>query len=476
MAYGKNSAVLQGAGGSFRQRANAYSQHKDQQRQRGGGGAPFFVNQYKPSLEEADTIRIIEGHYKVKEAVGEGDQAQVRETELPFYPWTEHFDGRNRKSCICSAGPFAGNRKKSEPCHGCSIHFETREVGADGKKKSGRMSRSEKYAFSVLDYGRYHKMQQVDHQTGQVKRNDKGEPYYNWAKCDGVGCDGCKAQAETTSGQTRHWSLGYGHYQTLLSADDMVGKSCVNCGGYETIDGLAWVCPNCGEAHIDLRTTSLKIDQVKETVLRDFHCPCGYNGFLNEIISCRQCTQAGGAARRATIFDVDMQVKRVETGTGDNKQTILMIVRTSPPRPIDKAFEALGKPLPLEKTYAPTPLEVQAQQFGVTTSNRQPRTAADLTTTSQQVSPPQQQQMAQPPGFGQPGTGFPQPGFPQQQPGYPAFPGVQAPAVQPGFGPPMGVPTGYPMPQQNPWPQQTAQAPLAGAPANPWSGLPEPKQ
>jgi hypothetical protein len=474
MAFNKNPAVLQGAGGSFRQKANSYSHHKDQQRQRGGGGAPFFVNQYKPSMSGTDTIRLIEGHYKVKEVVGEGDQAQVRETELPFYPWTEHFDGRNMKSCVCSGGPFAGNKKKSDPCHGCEIHFGTRVADAQGKKKSERMSRRDMYAFSVLDYGRYHKMQQVDQQTGQVKRNNEGEPYWNWVKCDGVGCDGCKSQAESASGQTRHWSMGWGHYQTLLAADETVGMSCVNCGGYETIEGIAWVCPHCGEAPIDLRTTSLKAEQVKETVLKEFHCSCGYYGFLNEVIQCRNCTPAGGAARRATIFDVDMQVKRIETSSGQGKQTSLMIVRTSPPQAIGKAFEALGKPLPLEKTYAPTPLETQAQQFGVTTSNRQPRTAADIASNapqqgqpSMEAHPQQGQQMAPPPSFGPPqGGGFPQP---SQQPGYPPFPGVSQ--QQPVSSPPGG---GFPQ-QQLAWPQQQPQmAPSAAQAPSPW-GLPAPK-
>lgn len=467
MAYGKDKAVLQNTG-SFRQRANAYSQRQGEQRRKGGGGAPFFVNQYKPPKDsDPDTIRILEGHYKVLEARGDGDAAEVVEVELPFYPCTEHFDARNQKSCLCSAGPFAGNKKKAKPCHGCEIYWSSRETGADGKKKSGRMSKQDKFVFSTIDYGNYHKMPQVDRTTGQINKADDGTPYYNWVKCVGVGCDGCKAQVETVSGQTKHWSMGWGHYNKLLSADEDVGKSCVSCGGWETITGRAWVCPNCGDGIVDLHTTSLKKDQVKETVEREFHCNCGFKGFLSEIIECKQCTPLGGTAKRATIFDVDMQVKRVSSSQGGNDATDLVIVRTSPPRPVDKRFENLKKPLALEKIYAPTPIETQATQFGVTTTNRQPRTTGDISSGAAMPPPgafvpqgvPPMGPPPEMPGFGPPG------GFPQQMIGVPPQSVVQNPVQF--QQPPAGF-TYAPPPAQ--------QAPGFAPPQTQWPGLIPPKQ
>lgn len=440
MAYGKDKEVLQAAG-SFRQRAGAFNSNQNERRgSAGGGNAPFFVNQYKPSVDTTDTIRLIEGHYKVEEVFGEGENVGTREVDLPFFPWTEHFDGRTEKSTVCSAGPFAMDKKRRCLCYGCDIHWSTREVQADGKKKSDRMSKRGMYAWNVLDYGVYHKMPQIDRQTGQIRRNDQGEAYTQWTKCVGVGCDGCKTQAESVTGQARHWSMGFGHYQTLLSADEEVGKSCVTCGGFETITGRAWTCAGCGDAIVDMHTTNLKKEQIQEiTEKREFSCNCGYKGFLNEIIECRGCQNA----KRATVFDVDMQVKRVVTGKGDNAQTALQIVRTSAPRPIDKAFEHAAKPLPLNKIYAPSSLEVQSKQFNYTPEvKREPRTSADIA--SGQAPPPSAFVPQQAPGFGPPPVGFQAPaGF--------APPGAFSPPVQPqqpSFTP-MGGPVGFP---PSPWP------------------------
>lgn len=484
MAYGKDQNVLRNTG-SFRQRAGQFNSNRDEQRSKARGAAPYFVGQFKPPTDDAATIRILEGHYKVQEphARGKDDKGntiwEIEEVDMPFMPWVEHYDGRNEKSSICSAGPLAMDKHQRQPCHGCDIHYSTRETGADGKKKSDRMSRREMYAFSIIDYGRYHNLPQVDRQTGQIRRGEDGQPYMQWVPCVGTGCDGCKSNAETKQGQTRHWSMGWGHYQTLLSTDSEIGKSCAGCGGQETIQGRAWLCPNCGDGVIDLQSTSLKKEEVVAVTERVFHCNCGYHGFLQELIECRQCSGAGGTARRATLFDVDMQVKRVETSSGQGKQTALSIVRFSQPRPIDKFFEPLNKPMALDKIYVPTPLDNQATLFGVSsTPQRQPRTAADI---SSQGAPgmgaPQPSGFGAPPGFPQsPGFGAP-PGFPQQPQGLPA-PGFAPPAHQhqpPGFAPPpMGQP-GFAPPQQapaaapNPWGQQPP-APT-GAP-NPW-GLPQ---
>lgn len=489
MAYGKDKAVLQNTG-SFRQRANSYSQRQGEQRKRGSGGQiPFFVGQYKPPKDsDPDTIRILEGQYTVQEVRGEGDHAEIVPTTLPFFPFTEHFDGRQQKSCICSAGPFAGNKKKANPCHGCDIFWSTREVGPDGKKKSDRMSKQDKYAFSIIDYGNYHKMPQIDRQTGQIRKADDGTPYYNWVKCTGLGCDGCKAQCETVQGQTKHWSMGWGHYNSLLASDEEVGRSCVNCGGVDTITGRAWVCPGCGDGIIDLATTSLKKEQVKETVDKEFHCNCGFHGFLNEIIQCSHCTPQGGSARRATIFDVDMQVKRVSSAKGDSDATQLIVVRWSAPRAIDQRFVQLAKPMQLDKIYTPTPLETQATQFAVPASgvNRQPRNTGDIS--SGAANPPPSAFVPQ----GMPGMGMPQMGPPPMGPppqmgqhplGYQNSPIMQPPPMMPGMPQPMAPAPGFAPPQQPMYPQPPMQhvpqvpgfAPAMPAPAQ-WPGLIPPKQ
>jgi predicted RNA-binding Zn-ribbon protein involved in translation (DUF1610 family) len=388
MAYGKDPKVL-GNAGSFRQRANQYQQQKEAARPKGGGGLPYFVGQYKPSIADVDTIRVIEGHYQVPQLVGRGDDAHIEMVELPFYPYAEHYDGREKKSSICSAGPYFGSKDKASPCHGCDIFWTGMERGADGKKKQGRMSRRELYAFTVVDYGTYHEVQQVDRRTGQVRVNENtGQPYTEWVKCEGQGCDACQAGAPTRRGAKRHWPLGWGHYQTLLAADKQIGKSCSSCGGVDTVKCIAWCCPQCGEAIIDMRTSTMKQKDIDEVVENSAHCnSCGFEGFLQEIIECTQCTPAGGTAKRATIFDVDMNVQRIESSDGGN-QTTLTISKWSAPRPLDPAFKEFGEPMDLAKTYAPTALDKQADLFKVPAGGvRKPVTASEAARPYNQQNP-----------------------------------------------------------------------------------------
>jgi len=377
MAYGKDPAVLNSAG-SFRQRASQYQQQKAAARPKGGGGLPYFVGQYKPSVDTVDTIRVIEGHYQVPQLVGQGNDAHIEMVELPFFPFGEHYDGKNSKSSICSAGPYFGSKDKAAPCHGCDIFWSGMERGADGKKKAGRMSRRELYAFTIVDYGKYHEIEQVDRKNGQVRINEQtNQPYMEWVKCEGQGCDACRTGKTTRMGASRHWPLGWGHYQTLLNADKQIGKSCVSCETADSVSCIAWVCPQCGDAHVDMRSSTLKQKEIDELVEHPNQCACGFNGFLQEIIECANCTPKGGAAKRATIFDVDMNVQRIQSSDGGN-QTTLNISKWSAPRPLDPSFKEFAEPKDLAKTYTPTALDKQAEFFKVPAGGiRKPVTAAE---------------------------------------------------------------------------------------------------
>lgn len=446
MAYGKDADVLRKTG-SFRQRAQSFNNKRNENRSSGGGGtAPFFVNQYKPPLgTDPDMIRIIEGKHLLQQLKGSGEEAVVEEVELPFYMYAEHFDGRNEKSAICSAGPFAFSKKKAQPCHGCEIYWSTRETQADGKKKSDRMSRREMYVWSIVDYGVYHKMEQIDN-NGQIRRNEStGEAYTRWVKCSGMGCDGCKAGKESKRGDTRHWPMGWAHYQTLLDIDRQVGRSCRTCGTMDSIQSVAWVCAACGELMIDMRTTSLKMEDIDKATTKDLKCGCGFTGLPVEIMQCMACSPQGRVAARATLFDVDMNVSRVAAAAGQGKQTALSVTRWSNPRPVDPNYTSLWKPLPLEKIYAPTPLNIQAEQFGVkgtppptdnsTGSGRQPMTgeghhrpfaSSGLPAAPTMGAP----MMGPPPGAG---TMSPPPMQQFQPPGFvpPASPNMAPPGFQP---------------------------------------------
>jgi len=383
MAFGKNPAGLNNVG-SFRQTSHTFNQNRSEKKFRGGGGGPpSWVNEYRPPKDDVDLIRVIQGVYTINDVDAQG--ALVKVENLTFWPFVEHFDARSKRRCVCSAGPNANDRNKRQPCHGCDLFWGSMKVNpVTNKKEKGFMGKRDMVAFTVVDYSKYHKIEQIDQQTGRVKTNDQGQPYYNWVKCskssEGRGaCDACDANKESKFGHRLHWPMGSDHYQTLLAYDETVGKACVVCGQKDVIRNDAWLCsnPDCGDAIIDDKTR-LSSKEINEIVLKHCKCnTCGADGFLTELISCVNCTPAGKAPKRATIFDVDLRLCRVEPADGSNRTT-LSIVGFTDPHPVAKQFAELAKPEDLSRIYAPTPLEKQAVLFQVpSTPPREPVTAAN---------------------------------------------------------------------------------------------------
>lgn len=369
MAFGKNPVGLNKVG-SFRQTSHAFNQSRNEKKfKKGGGGPPSWVNEYRPPTDDVDLIRVIQGAYTIEDVDATGEVVQVN---LTFWPFIEHFDARSKRRSVCSAGPHANDRNKRQPCYGCDLFWSSMKTnGVTGKKEKGFMGRRDMAAFTVVDYGKYHKVEQIDRQTGQVRTNDGGQPYYNWVKCskssEGKGvCDACDASKEFKFGHRLHWPMGSDHYNTLLSYDEAVGRACVACGQKDVIRNDAWLCPNpeCGDAIIDDKTRLTK-KEIDEIVYKPCMCKsCGAEGFLTELISCVNCTPAGKTPKRATIFDVDLKIQRVEDASGSNRTT-LSIVGFTDPKPVAKQFADLAKPEDLAKIYAPTPLDRQATLFQV---------------------------------------------------------------------------------------------------------------
>jgi hypothetical protein len=374
MAFGKDKRTMSTVG-SFRQMSNQLASHKGGRRSH--GGIPYFVDMYRPSTTEIDTIRLVPGEYLQDQIEGDGDNAKVVQSIMAFIKFVEHFDGTMQKGTICSAGPFANDKNKRAPCHGCDIFWDTVVRNEKGRLESTRISRQNKYAFSVLDYGRYHKMDQYDTATGQPKINPTTkQPYFNWVKCQGQGCDACRANIETKFGNMSHWPINFTQLQVLRSAEVDIGKSCVVCGTENSIGSLGWECPNCGECAIDMATTQMKLDELLKMTDEHYTCPsCAQTGFLHEVYECRACTPRGHTGVRSTLFDVDLRVKVVETGGNNGK--VLQVLGWSAPRPIPTEFAEVAKPVDLVARYAPDPLDRQAQKFGISAApKREPQTGS----------------------------------------------------------------------------------------------------
>ena len=317
MSFGKDAKILSSVG-SFRQMSAAATKQPKRAR---GGGLPYFVDMYSPSTTDIDTIRLLLGEYLQDQIEGEGDNAKLVQVIRPFVKFVDHFDGHMQKGAICSAGAWTNFKEKRSPCYGCDIFWDTAAREPGGRLQSSRISRQQKYAFSVLDYGRYHKMEQLDRETGAVRKNNKGEPYYNWTKCPGQGCDACRVSTiETKIGHATHWSMSYTQFQVLLGAETNIGKSCTVCGTFDSITSQAWLCPNCKECAIDMSTSSLKKDELLQITDNAFNCTsCGQEVLLTEVYECGVCASRGQQGVRATLFDVDLRVQLLVMPGNDQK-------------------------------------------------------------------------------------------------------------------------------------------------------------
>lgn len=350
MAFGKNDSNLGNVGG-FRNQARQYDQKRA--RPAGNFGGAQFRDKYQPSTDDPDEIRIIRGNYEVD--LGQADGTLVKQ-QLSYFPYIEHFHATMKKGSICSAGPFGNFKNKGEPCRGCEQFWGDKNAG----RKNGPMSKRELWGFTVLHYATYAKVPQIDRQTGQARTNDQGVPYTEWAHVLPHKRHEFK-DVEMRDHHVMHWSIGFGHSEVLRDYDKEIGKSCVSCGGRDTIVCEAWTCSNCGEALIEPATTHLSPKEVDKLTAEPVRCgSCHAEELMNEIISCSKCPNA----KRADIFDVDMRLKRVKSEERNSNQTKLIITGWSDPRPIDQRYTEIAKPLALDKIFQPTPYQKQEEMYG----------------------------------------------------------------------------------------------------------------
>lgn len=362
MAFGKDPSTLNRIG-SHRQVAQ-HSMGQRQQRKPRGSGAPTWVDKFRPSLDQPDTVRIIPGDYEVKQATPEGE---IEVTKLTHYLYGEHFHATLERGSVCSAGPFVNWKDKRDPCYACDLFWSGMQPDPQtGKKKRGPMSRRDMASFTVIHFHPYHQVEQVDLRTGQVRVNQKtGQPFYSWVQCTGRGCEMCKANKIVKPAHRLHWDMGTGHFNTLWEYDKVIGNSCTTCGGRDVIAWDALVCRECGEAKVIADETTLQPKEIDEIYRSINKCSaCGFEGFLKEVISCKNCSQTGHIPQRSSLFDVNINVQRF--ATDNSTQTTLMVTQWSQPCPIDPQYKELAEPLELEKIFAPTALEDQAAIYGLT--------------------------------------------------------------------------------------------------------------
>ena len=375
MAFGKDSTVM-GAVGSFRQTTGQYHQPRSDKKSGGGSkGVPNFVGKYSPSEFSIDDIRILRGKYVQDEMVGEGDNVTTKQVVKNYIKFTEHFDGVKMKSAICSAGALGGIKNKRNPCHGCDMFWAT-AGRSTGRFESTRISRVEKTAFSIFDYGAYHHIEARD-KDGNVKVNNQTkQPYLNWEKCEGQGCTGCREGKETKYGDNRHWVLNNSQLEVLRDGDPLIGTACKTCRTANSIVSRSWVCQGCGNDAINVQTTDLKPKDLSAITDKPYKCECGHTGFLEELVGCQVCSKTGAIPARATIYDVDLRIKAIPNPNPNAKGKSIQLMGWSLPGSPPEQFIEFMEPLDLPAIYAPDSMATQISKFGDLPVKREPATGA----------------------------------------------------------------------------------------------------
>lgn len=446
MSFGKNPEQLGRVvpyGGNLSQRARHLA-HARQNRGSGGGAAPYWKDTLKVPQDHARFGRLIPGAYVQPVSF---DGKTVEQVTYEYVMFKEHFmGGRVNRGGICSSGPLFSSRQHRDPCHGCDIFWEDVEV-RKAKKQSGdktkgpnRISLRDMYAFTWWDYGAWYHAPRKDGQ-GRIVTDQNGAPRLDWVM--GQENDSRYSGCEWKYGHLLAWPMGETYRDTLLSANDYIMQDCANCGGRGVIQFVSKNCAGCGATVYDA-ATSLTPEQRTQVDNSPHQCQCGHNGFLTEMINCGSC----GNGKRASVFDVDLQITAVGS---KGQQTFLQILNRSEPRPIQVQDPEVLKgiqPLDLIQKFSPTPLDKQAEWWG-TGEQRQPAPQAPPPAPQmQQPVAPQMVPQAAPQMVQQPPQPAavqyaPQPQAAQAQPqqgpprmgsgGMPGLPGMQ-PA--PGFAPP----------------------------------------
>lgn len=357
----------------FGQRLRAHREQAEQSRSKGGGGGggSKYNDAFKPTRgDEPDLIRIFPGNYKVEMGFfnRETRKNELTTYELEYFPNVSHFDTNTNRSAVCSGGPFHNSRDRS-PCRGCEMFYS---------RKSAPINKREFDTWNIIHIKPHHKVEDTD-DKGAVRMNDKGEAWMVWVPCEGRSCQYCKQGKELKPAHRKHWSLSGEGGKILVAQNDLIEKSCASCGGRDTIESIAWTCQKCNADLIDYETTTIPKEQWKKLTSNPMRCPsCGFHDYAEENIKCR--APGCSSAKRATFFDVDLQVRSVETsevGNRGTKKTVLAFPYFTAPKPIDAQYLEYAKPFELDKIFAPDSLEFQEKNFNLSSLNAPPQPTAD---------------------------------------------------------------------------------------------------
>ena len=258
----------------------------------------------------------------------------------------------------------------------------------------------DKFAFSVLDYGYFFEMPDVD-QNGQVRTKRDGTPWTHWEKAFNTQ-DPKFAGKNWSEGRVVPWGISNSWRTSLVNQNTIIGGHCGACGQGH-VHSKGWHCgnPQCRQLILDPYNTTMTPDQQDQITKNPHHCPhCGHHGYPHEEVQCSSCSDG----KRATIFDVDLWGFLEKSGESRAGKLIITQFLIQPPQ-FQTQYATKVEPLDLPNIFTPTPVEKQGELYGISGAGQMQQHAHQQAPMQHQQTPQQWGAPPAPPA----GPGAPQP-------------------------------------------------------------------
>lgn len=422
----------------------------------------------------AEPIVLIEGEYADPfDQDKVNGQPTIKEAfHYRFHRYQQRYQNKLQfRMMSCLRGPESHNPKPCVPC----LLTDSKEW--DEKSHGARSG----WVFNTAHLVAYHTMPLMKNGQIQTKQGtnqpimvDRECRYGTiaqrvYSRSNNKPCEGCQQQAPTKLGGHRYWQVGKNHLEDLIDFNEKIlGKVCfhTNTGIIQT----GFICSKCGAKLVDLATSGLTNDQIKQFSESPYRCQCSHVGLpqaeyesgygeggFSRLPNFQMPVGSDGRpvkARPLNLFDVVLWVQR-EGESMDSKAVVTRWCRLT-------KFPSQNGEVDItqyvNETIVPNPFDFD-DLFSIDTEGQ----AKILERPNPYSAAATQQNFARygnPPGVPQGGAGYMGPTVPPPQPyNAPQMPGFMAPP-QPPQGPspqqsPIAMP--YPQPGQFPAPIQPPQ-------------------
>jgi hypothetical protein len=295
----------------------------------------------------------------------------IEEVRTLWFRYISHFARGNYRGGTCSAGAA-----RDKACWGCAyvdthwdrIRKEEKETGVRRSREDAKpkLDTSPQFAFGVTYMEDMYAIPVMEN-NGQQRQSRNGQPLVNYLPKSLLDKNTVAAMRPAGFGRPGHLSVSQTALDQLLELDDYVlRRHCLHCAPKvkfaREMPIVGMQCPEdgCPSDPIMLDEPVLGEDAIEAMKDRTWRCTdCAHIGQFYPVFSCECGKPTPGDL---TSFDVRIKKKK---GSDGEKGGILEIVKIRFPDIRDKEVEAMVmNSLELEKIFAPTPIDQQAQGLG----------------------------------------------------------------------------------------------------------------